>query len=163
MKRRVARTASAVAASAVAATAACLVSGIVAGGLARADDASFASVDTISSVSGEDIYSRICQGCHMPHGEGAVGAGRYPRLAGDAALVSWQYVAVTVLNGRNGMPAFGTPLNVQWDSPTVHLSDAQIADLVNYLRSHFGNKYKERVAASQVALLPHPSAVTTEP
>jgi mono/diheme cytochrome c family protein len=124
--------------------------------IARADDSSFAAVATLSNANGEDIYSRICQGCHMPHGEGAVGAGHYPKLAGDPALVSWQFVALTVLSGRNDMPAFGAALGQVWDGPTVHLSDAQVADVVNYLRSHFGNNYKDRVTASQVEKLPHP-------
>jgi mono/diheme cytochrome c family protein len=122
-----------------------------------ADDASFASVATLSNVSGEDIYRRICQGCHMPNGAGAVGAGHYPKLAGSAALASWQHVARAVLGGRNGMPAFSAPANDQWDGPTVHLSDAQVADVVNYLRSHFGNNYRNRVSASQVAKLSHPA------
>jgi mono/diheme cytochrome c family protein len=125
--------------------------------VARADDASFAAVATLSNASGEDIYSRICQGCHMPHGEGAVGAGHYPKLAGDTALASWQFAALTVLGGRNGMPAFGAAAGQVWDGPTVHLSDAQVADVVNYLRSHFGNSYKDRVTARQVEKLPHPA------
>ena len=121
-----------------------------------ADDASFAAVASISNVSGEDIYSRICQGCHMPHGEGAVGAGHYPKLAGSVTLASWQYVALTVLGGRNGMPAFSAAAAQVWEGPTVRLSDAQVADVVNYVRSHFGNSYKDRITASQVAKLPHP-------
>jgi mono/diheme cytochrome c family protein len=125
--------------------------------VARADDASFASVATLSNASGEDIYGRICQGCHMPDGAGAVGAGHYPKLAGSTVLASWQYVALTVLGGRNGMPAFSAPANDLWDGPTVHLSDAQVADVVNYVRSHFGNTYKDRVTAGRVAKLPHPA------
>ena len=124
---------------------------------ASADDASFAAVATLSNASGEDIYSHICQGCHMPHGEGAMGAGHYPKLAGDTALAAWQFAALTVLGGRNGMPAFGAAPGQVWDGPTVHLSDAQVADVANYLRSHFGNNYKDRVSASQVAQLPHPA------
>jgi mono/diheme cytochrome c family protein len=38
------------------------------------------------------------------------------------------------------------------------LSDAQVADVVNYVRSHFGNQWKGSVTADQVAALPHPSA-----
>jgi mono/diheme cytochrome c family protein len=38
------------------------------------------------------------------------------------------------------------------------LTDAQIADVVNYVRSHFENAYKSTVTAKQVAALPHPSA-----
>jgi mono/diheme cytochrome c family protein len=135
-----------------------LLLGCAASAIACADDASFSSVMTISNVNGEDIYSHICQGCHMPNGEGAIGAGHYPKLAGSAALVSWQYVALTVIGGRNGMPAFGAPTSLVWDSPTVHLDDAQVADVVNYVRSHFGNHYKDRVSASDVAQLPHPTA-----
>ena len=122
-----------------------------------ADDSAFASVASISNASGEDIYSRICQGCHMAHGEGAVGAGHYPKLAGDPTLASWRYVALTVLQGRNNMPAFSAPLQLVWDSPTLHLSDGQVADVVNYVRSHFGNNYQERVTAGDVAKLPHPA------
>jgi mono/diheme cytochrome c family protein len=125
--------------------------------VASADDSGFFSTATLSNVSGEDIYSRICQGCHMPHGEGATGAGHYPKLAGSVTLASWQYVALTVLGGRNGMPAFSAPAGLAWDGPTVHLTDAQVADVVNYVRTHFGNTYKDRVTAAQVAKLPHPA------
>ena len=92
----------------------------------------------------------------MPHGEGAIGAGHYPKLAGDAALASWRYVALTVLGGRHGMPAFGAAGGPGWDGPTVRLSDAQVAEVVNYVRSHFGNHWKPAVKADQVAALPHP-------
>jgi mono/diheme cytochrome c family protein len=127
-----------------------------AAGSAAADDSIFTSTAGIGTVSGAEIYVHICQGCHMPHGEGAVGAGHYPRLAGDAALVSWQYVALTVLGGKHGMPPFGLPANQVEEIRTVHLSDAQIADVVNYVRSHFGNTYKDNVTSAQVAALPHP-------
>jgi mono/diheme cytochrome c family protein len=129
-----------------------------AAGIAAADDSIFTSTAGIGAVSGAEIYGRICQGCHMPHGEGAVGAGHYPRLAGDAALVSWQYVALTVLGGKRGMPPFGLPASQVEEMRTVHLSDAQIADVVNYVRSHFGNAYKPNVTSAQVAALPHPGA-----
>lgn len=123
---------------------------------ASADDSSFTSTAGIGSVGGAEIYGRICQGCHMPGARGAVGAGHYPKLAGDPALVSWQYVAVTVLNGKNGMPPFGLPADQVMETRAVHLSDAQVADVVNYVRSNFGNHYKGSVTASQVAELPHP-------
>jgi mono/diheme cytochrome c family protein len=54
------------------------------------------------------------------------------------------------------MPPFGQPVD-QAQSRT-HLTDAQIADVVNYVRSHFENKYKTNVTAQQVAALPHPAA-----
>ncbi len=92
----------------------------------------------------------------MPGGVGAVGAGHYPKLAGDPALVSWQYVALTVLNGKDGMPPFGLPADQVMETRAAHLSDAQIADVVNYVRSSFGNHYKDKAKPAQVAALPHP-------
>jgi|SRR5579871_2436389 len=110
-----------------------------------------------AEADGKTVYEHICQGCHMPQAQGAVGAGHYPKLAGDPALVSWQYVATTVLKGRNGMPAFGTPVSPDGAFASVKLNDQQIAVVVNYVRSHFGNTYKDRVTAEQVAKLPHPA------
>ena len=122
---------------------------------AHADDSGAIARAANDSSGGAQIYSHICQGCHMPQGEGAVGAGHYPKLAGNPALVSWQYVALTVLNGKNGMPAFGATADLSFfGSP--HLSDAQVAEVVNYVRRNFGNRRKGTVSAAQVAALPHP-------
>ena len=125
---------------------------------AYADSPLFTSRAAIGSLNGEQIYAHICQGCHMPRGEGAVGAGSYPKLAANKNFASWAFVAVTVLDGRNGMPPFGFPVGRGMDSGPAHLSDAQIADVVNYVRSHFGNAYKADVTAAQIAALPHPAA-----
>jgi mono/diheme cytochrome c family protein len=45
-----------------------------------------------------------------------------------------------VLRGLNGMPAFGGMLD-----------DRQVADVVNYVRTSFGNRYKDAVTAKDVA------------
>jgi mono/diheme cytochrome c family protein len=131
------------------------------GAFAYADDSSFTSTAGIGAVTGQQIYEHICQGCHMPGAQGASGAGFYPKLAADKKLVSWQFVALTVLNGRNGMPPFGFPADQVVQLRTTHLSDQQVADVVNYLRSHFDNKFPARVTAKQVAALPHPVTGTT--
>ena len=34
-----------------------------------------------SETSGEELFTNVCQGCHMPDGKGAAGAGTYPSLA----------------------------------------------------------------------------------
>jgi mono/diheme cytochrome c family protein len=124
---------------------------------AWADSPTVTTAANIRYVSGAEIYGHICQGCHMAQAQGAVGAGHYPKLAGDPALVSWQYVALTVLNGKNGMPGFGVaPQRYEFILGAVCLSDAQVAEVVNYVRSHFGNKWKSNVSANEVAALPHP-------
>ena len=125
---------------------------------AYADSPLLTSRTTVGSLNGEQIYDHICLGCHMPGGQGAVGAGSYPKLAANKNFVSWRFVALTVLDGRNGMPPFGFPTGSRMDSGPAHLSDAQIADVVNYVRSHFGNEYKAEVTAEQISSLPHPAA-----
>jgi len=133
-----------------------LIAAAAAAAGAYADDAAFTSHAGVGSMTGAEIYDHICAGCHMPGAQGAVGAGAYPKLAANQKLVSWQYVALTVLNGRNGMPPFGLPADQVMQTRAAFLSDAQIADVVNYVRSHFDNKYPADVTAKQVAALPHP-------
>ena len=122
-------------------------------------DAAVAPAEGSGSSSGARIFSHICPVCHMPDAHGAVGAGHYPQLAGDAALASWQYAATTVLNGRKGMPPFGRPgagYSGFLNFVMVYLTDAEVADVVNYVRSNFGNHFKETVTAAQVSALAHP-------
>jgi mono/diheme cytochrome c family protein len=89
--------------------------------------------------SGEDLYKGICQGCHMPDAKGAVGAGAYPALAGNARLAAAIYPITVVVNGQRAMPPFG-----------ADLSDVQIANVINYVRTHFGNHYKDPVLPAAV-------------
>lgn len=95
-----------------------------------------------TETSGEALYNATCAGCHMPDGKGAQGAGRYPALAGNPAVEAAPYVIVNVLHGRKGMPSFGDAM-----------SDDQVAAVVNYTRSHFGNRFAGDVTPSQVRSL----------
>jgi mono/diheme cytochrome c family protein len=89
--------------------------------------------------SGEELFANVCRGCHMSDAKGAAGAGTYPSLAGDRNLEAGGYPVAVVVNGQRGMPAFGTMM-----------SDDQVAAVVNYLRTHFGNSYKDAVTAEDV-------------
>jgi mono/diheme cytochrome c family protein len=107
----------------------------------------------LKSMDGRQIYGYICQGCHMADGGGAVGAGHYPALAKDPTLVSRQYMALTLLAGRRNMPAFGEKHAVAFGGPPVVLSDAQIAAVINYVRTNFGNHYTDAITAAEVGAL----------
>jgi mono/diheme cytochrome c family protein len=89
----------------------------------------------------------------MPDARGAVGAGRYPALAQDRTLVSRQYMALTILKGRRNMPAFGAKHAIGFGAPPAVLSEAQIAAVINYVRTHFGNRYTDPITAAEVAAL----------
>jgi mono/diheme cytochrome c family protein len=88
---------------------------------------------------GEAIFKNVCQGCHMPQAQGAVGAGMYPALAKNSKLETAGYPVSVVVNGQKAMPAFGGMF-----------SDQQVADVVNYVRTHFGNNYKDKVTPADV-------------
>jgi mono/diheme cytochrome c family protein len=89
--------------------------------------------------SGEALYNATCAGCHMPDGKGAQGAGHYPALADNPAVEAAPYVIVNVLHGRKAMPSFGDAMN-----------DDQVAAVVNYTRTHFGNRFAGTVTPSEV-------------
>ena len=107
---------------------------------ATAQSAGFRSTTTqYPEASGEALYHAICQGCHMADARGASGAGTYPALAADPKLEAPGYAVLVVVQGQKAMPPLGSAL-----------SDEQIVAVVNYVRSHFGNDYKNEVTAEDV-------------
>jgi mono/diheme cytochrome c family protein len=119
----------------------------------RADSADDSDSVPLKAMDGRQIYAGICQGCHMADGAGAVGAGHYPALAKDPTLASRQYMALTLLMGRRNMPAFGENHAIGFGGPAVMLSDAQIAAVINYVRTNFGNHYTDSITAAEVGAL----------
>ena len=99
----------------------------------------FSSGFHFAEATGEELFANICQGCHMPDAGGAVGAGAYPSLTSNKNLEARGYPVYLVLNGRRAMPPFGEMM-----------TDAQIAAVVNYLRTHFGNNYEDAVTVNEV-------------
>jgi len=120
---------------------------------ALANTAGILNAAPLATADGQQIYEHVCRGCHMPDAGGAVGAGRYPALAKDPTLVSRQFMALTILVGRRNMPAFGARHAIGFGGPPAVLSDAQIASVINYVRSHFGNHYKDQITAAEVSAL----------
>jgi mono/diheme cytochrome c family protein len=92
-----------------------------------------------TEATGEELFASACQGCHMPDGKGAVGAATYPSLAQDSNLESGGYPVYVVVKGQRAMPPVG-----------AMMSDAQVAAVVNYIRTHFGNQYRDDVSADDV-------------
>jgi mono/diheme cytochrome c family protein len=95
-----------------------------------------------TQASGEELYANVCAACHMPNGEGAEGAGIYPALASNRKLASKAYPAYVVVKGLNGMPPVGEMMD-----------DEQVAEVVNYVRTHFGNSYEDPLQPAEVEAL----------
>lgn len=104
-----------------------------------------------TQTSGQAIYDSVCQACHMPKATGGVGAGAYPSLTHSSKLASGAYVTFMVLNGRNAMPPVGEALD-----------DAQVAAVVNHVRTHFDNHYTDPVTPADVKAA-RPPASTAAP
>jgi mono/diheme cytochrome c family protein len=87
-----------------------------------------APVSAQDAAAGGVLFKQKCSACHQVTGLGIKGA--FPALAGDPFVVGDdKIVAKTVLLGRGGMPSF-MPV----------LTDQQIADILTYVRSSWGNK-----------------------
>ena len=104
--------------------------------------AHFSPAFRFTEQSGEQLFANVCQGCHMPDGKGASGAGAYPSLANDSNLAAGGYPVYIVVRGQRAMPPIG-----------AMMSDAQVAAVVNYVRTHFGNAYRDAVSADDVKLV----------
>jgi mono/diheme cytochrome c family protein len=104
-----------------------------------ASEPAFSAGFRFTEKSGEQLFSNVCRGCHMSDGRGAAGAGTYPSLVDDRNLEASGYPIDVVVNGRRGMPAFGSMM-----------SNDQVAAVVNYLRTHFDNGYRDGVTADDV-------------
>jgi mono/diheme cytochrome c family protein len=88
---------------------------------------------------GEALYRGVCAACHQPDAKGAVGAAAYPALAANKNLASADYVEEVLRDGLRSMPPVGRMM-----------SDEQAADVINYVRTHFGNNYEDAVSAPDV-------------
>ena len=89
---------------------------------------------------GADLFNNVCAACHQPDAKGAIGAAAYPPLAANTKLASTDFLLGVLLGGLRGMPPVGSMM-----------SDEQVADVVNYVRTHFGNSYGGAVSAAEVA------------
>jgi mono/diheme cytochrome c family protein len=98
-----------------------------------------------SEHGGADLFRNVCAACHQPDAKGAVGAGAYPSLVADDKLASTGFMLAVLLRGLKGMPPVGDMMN-----------DAQVADVVNYVRTHFGNAYPDAMSAADVAAARRP-------
>jgi len=130
-----------------------VLGGLLLEGPVRADIPGMFDSDLFVMTDGRQVYEHICRGCHMANAGGAVGAGRYPALAKNAALGSRQYMALTILMGKRNMPAFGAKYAIGFGGPPVILNEAQIAAVINYVRTNFGNHYTDPITAAEVGTL----------
>lgn len=80
------------------------------------------------ALDGKALFQKNCAACHQANGKGIPGA--FPALAGNPLVQGAPAEVTTVLlKGRGGMPDF-----------SASLSDADIAQVITYARSSWGNR-----------------------
>lgn len=105
--------------------------------------------DLAASVKrGEAVYSSTCLSCHQADGGGVPGV--FPPLAKSDYLMGDPKRAIrTVLHGLSGeITVNGEPYNQEMPAQS-HLTDEQVADVLNYVRNNWGNK-GPAITATQV-------------
>lgn len=101
-------------------------------------------------VPGALTYVQQCMTCHMPDGSGQ---GEYlPPLAGNPVITDLSPASLinVVLNGSQAVVLDGMPDAYKMPQYRVLLTDQEIADVVSFLRSGWGNA-ATKVTAAEVA------------
>ena|ERR1700728_2448857 len=103
-----------------------------------------------SPASGQKVYNANCSACHGASGAGV--PGEFPPLAGNPMVTgSPDKVIAAVNNGLTGSASVnGKTYNGAMPAWKGKLSSADIADVITYIRSSWGNK-ADAVTEAQVA------------
>ncbi|HEY4968370.1 MAG TPA: cytochrome c, partial [Steroidobacteraceae bacterium] len=120
------------------------------GGTGTASGAGQSAQAGYDAPRGKDLYIANCSACHLANGEGIPGA--FPPLKGSGVVNKDDAVKhiQVVLNGMQGARAGGVVYASAMPPFAGVLSDAEIADIIDYERSSWGN-HGIPVNAAQVA------------
>lgn len=114
------------------------------GGTGMATGVAQAQAAPSQAADGKALFAKNCAACHQATGKGIPGA--FPALAGNSFVQGAPAeVSTVLLKGRGGMPDFSGSLD-----------DAEIAQVLSYVRSSWGNAAAplspDEVAAQRASL-----------
>ena len=110
---------------------------------------------------GKQVYSTTCAACHQATGEGV--AGVFPPLAGSEWVTGDAKVVRILLHGVTGpIEVAGETFNSMMPPWGGTLKDADIAAVITYMRSTWGNKGTP-ITAAKVASIRAATASRTTP
>lgn len=129
----------------------------------RYDAATARSLDAMAPQGpGALNYLQYCAGCHERDGAGA--APYMPALAGNPAVLDPDAVSLIniVLNGSSPLVVGGSPDFYRMPSFRTLLGDQQLAEVISFMRSAWGNHAAAVTAAQSRALRLHTDPVQVE-
>jgi ubiquinol-cytochrome c reductase cytochrome b subunit len=103
-----------------------------------------------TAAAGASVYTANCSGCHGATGVGAPGA--FPPLAGNPVVVGDPNAVIKIVSGglNGSITVKGAKFNGTMPAWKGTLSNAQIASVITYIRSTWGNS-ASAVTEAQVA------------
>ena len=98
------------------------------------------SKESGTTQRGSQLYEKHCAQCHGDSGQGVANA--YPALAGNRAVLMPQKANLVqiVLNGGYAPATAGNPRPYGMPPFVLEMNDADIAAVLTYLRSSWGNQ-----------------------
>lgn len=119
---------------------------------ASATAGTMAAAGGASAAAGEKVYTTNCSSCHQANGKGQPGV--FPPLAGNPVVTGAATEVIGIVkNGKSGpITVAGTKYNGQMPAWKGTLSDSDIASVVTYIRSAWGNKAGAVTAAQVTAV-----------
>jgi cytochrome c oxidase cbb3-type subunit 2 len=114
--------------------------------------APIATASGYDAKKGKELFSTHCSACHQETGEGLPGA--FPALKGNAVVNNADATMHihTVLFGLEGAPVDGVKYGSAMPDFGGTLNDADIANIINYERSSWGNHGK-KITTKDVAAI----------
>jgi mono/diheme cytochrome c family protein len=109
------------------------------------------SISTTTLNNGKAVYTNTCLPCHMADG-GGVPRMNPPLAATTYVLGDKAKLISIVLNGFSEDVEINGERYTNTMPPQGHLTDAQVADVLTYVRNSFGNK-ASAVTAAEVKLV----------
>lgn len=92
----------------------------------------------VAAIDGAKLFQTNCSACHQSNGQGV--AGQFPPLAGNTDLfLSRTFPANVVLFGLQGEIKTEGKTVASVMPPVAYLSDAEIAAVLHYVRTAWGN------------------------
>jgi mono/diheme cytochrome c family protein len=93
-----------------------------------------------AAAAGQKVYTTNCSSCHQANGKGQTGV--FPPLAGNTVVTGDPTKVIGIVkNGLSGkITVNGTTYNGQMPSWKATLSNNDIAAVITYVRSAWGNK-----------------------
>ncbi len=125
--------------------------GAAATGASSAGGSSSGAPASAASGNGSKVFQTNCSSCHGAAGQGLPGA--FPPLANNPAVTGDPNKVIgIVINGLHGAISInGATYNGQMPAWKGTLSNADIADVITYIRGSLGNNKASAVTAAQVS------------